>query len=759
MALSSKGTARWHWIPFLAAGLYAVVTIAAAIRETPTVDEFAHVPAGTVHWRQQRLDLYRNNPPLGKMWVAAPVALDPSVQIPQFDGTGVGWEPWAYADVFQQVNSKKYLSLMTRARLMTVPLGLLAGWMVYVWTRSLFGPFAGAMSATLLLLSPTLIAHGHLATVDVASMTTFFGAVLALRWATQPPSWQRYALAGIVLGLALSIKFSALLLVVLAPVLLVILHQREPDQTVRHAGRTILGRLAVYALATWLTVNALMGFAGTFTQVSELDLQSTSVSRAMGWLPGWLPILLPLDYMRGIDALQADVESVRFPGYLHGQWSSEGWRRYYLVAFALKESEPVVLLTLLALPAIFLVRPPTREMLMLLAPTAAFCFAAALSPLCLGIRYILPVFPFLFVCMGACFAWAETRLSAPVDQATKKKKSHGRKAAIRSRGWDRRYWLIVPLVGYQTILVVATFPAYLSYFNGFAGGSRQGSRWLIDSNLDWGQDLYRLPVLAERYGIDRLQLMYFGHARPELYGIEYQIPEHLPVAGVYVVSVNYWKGMKYAHLDQEGSPRYLSQRVAWMSRLVPTELVGSLAIFDLRESTLSLKPTLQTKYNMGVLALRQGASDRALSLLDDVVRQCPDWAEPYYFLGLTQAELGQARQAIASYRKAVVLDPQWAEAMNNLAWHLATSPDDSLRNGAEAERWATEACRLTADKDIGYLDTLAAALAESGNFEQAVAVSQRALKHAEERNLPELAETLRQSMLRYQVGQPTRDPM
>jgi len=103
--------------------------------------------------------------------------------------------------------------------------------------------------------------------------------------------------------------------------------------------------------------------------------------------------------------------------------------------------------------------------------------------------------------------------------------------------------------------------------------------------------------------------------------------------------------------------------------------------------------------------------------LREAVRLEPD-ADSRLQLARLLHHTGQPREAVAQYRQVVSLKPDSVEALNNLAWLLATSADDSLRNGAEAVRAAERACRITGYKEVVPLGTLAAAYAEAGRFQR-----------------------------------------
>jgi Flp pilus assembly protein TadD len=120
--------------------------------------------------------------------------------------------------------------------------------------------------------------------------------------------------------------------------------------------------------------------------------------------------------------------------------------------------------------------------------------------------------------------------------------------------------------------------------------------------------------------------------------------------------------------------------------------------------------------------------------------------------------LGRTREAVAQYREALRLNPNLAGALNNLAWVLAASPGDELRNGAEAVRLAERACELTHYGEPLFIATLAAAYAESGRFPEAVTTAERAEQLATTAGLKILAEKDRQLLELYRAGKPYHAP-
>jgi tetratricopeptide (TPR) repeat protein len=153
-------------------------------------------------------------------------------------------------------------------------------------------------------------------------------------------------------------------------------------------------------------------------------------------------------------------------------------------------------------------------------------------------------------------------------------------------------------------------------------------------------------------------------------------------------------------------------------------------------------------------ALQRGrgtsATSKSLSALET--------AEAHSALAATYERQGRIREAIEEYRDALRACDDYEGTLNNLAWLLATTPEDSLRNGPESVRLAERACRLTHNDTTVYIGTLGAAYAESGRFAEAVVTSQKAVDCARLRNEPQLAERNQQLLELYRAGKAYHEP-
>jgi hypothetical protein len=521
----------------------------AARLETPTIDEFAHVPAGYAHVATGRFDVHSKNPPLAKALLALPGVVGGGVSVPPPQENPFAWGPWHYGRRFMEANAGRYFEIFFRARAVAVAAVLATAALLFAWTRRLFGVRAASVATALFLLCPTILAHGHLATLDAISMLAVLASAFAVRGAVRDPRLARWLFAGAVWGAALLCKFTALLL--LPAYAGLALFARWPDR--RRGG----GDFAALALCALLVVNLGMGFAGSGERLGAFRFGSDFARALQARLPGWLPVPLPRDYVRGFDAVQRDVEHGEFPSYLRGVWSREGWWYYEAVAFLVKTPEPF--LALLLGSAFFLARArlPRRELVSLLAPLAAVALAMTLlNRLNIGLRYLLPVFPFLYLLLGALFA-RPGRVSTAV-------------AAL--------------VLAYYAGTALVVHPAHLAYFNPLSGGPSRGHRWLLDSNLDWGQDLYRVPAALEARGIhEPVQLLYFGHVDPRLYGLDAIPLPPGPVDGVVAVSVTYLAGFSYPVTAPDGRLVPVApDHARWLRERAPAARLGSIWLYDLR---------------------------------------------------------------------------------------------------------------------------------------------------------------------------------
>ncbi len=513
--------------------LYAALAASAAVGDSQIMDEQIHLAAGHEGWTRGEYRLNPEHPPLAKLWAAIPTAL-------------AGWTDFEYPAHRAEPWIAPRKALLS-ARCMVALLGVLLGLVVYLWARELWGARAALVPLFLYTLSPTMLAHGHLVTTDLAASLGFVLASWTAWRMTERPTWPRALAAGAGLGVALSMKFSTLMLIPILPgVAAALLLARKADRaTWRRTGAAFLGA----GLLAWILVWAGYGFKYAAGPLPWAQIPEGA--KVVAWAR---PLrLLPESFLYGV-AFVANYASR--PAFLCGEIVQGGRWTYFPLAFLVK-STPAVL----ALAGWLLVEGLRRRRLgsagLFLAVPAALYFAVAvLSPLQIGHRHLAPVYPALFLGAG----WL---------------------ASIAAERW--RAWAIGGLLAAQALSGLAAHPRQLAYFNFAAGGSEGGSKLLADSNVDWGQDLFRLRKEMERRGISEVKLAYFGLATPSAHGIRARKvwtffyddgPAVVPRSGdVLAISVNVLHGMFGEFPKGRGYPDW-KDWLAGIRKLTPIGRAG-----------------------------------------------------------------------------------------------------------------------------------------------------------------------------------------
>lgn len=419
--------------------------------------------------------------------------------------------------------------LVARARVPVAVLSVLLALLLWGWVRALAGPVAGLAALVLAAFHPSLVAHGHLATTDAPAAALMTSAAWAFWYWWRAPGAGRALLAAAALGLAVATRVTAWILV--PAVFAVLLETWRGRDHPRGLGRSCLG----LALAVTLAVPAVL-WAAYGLHDTPWPAQRMRPPRVAGAAAALLDAVdatrvLPSAYTGSI-RFQLEHGREGHVGYLLGERRRTGWWSYGLVAFGVKNT-PGFLLAL-GLAAGALARQPRRERSLRAASvlSASLCLlvlaGVSLGRIQIGERYLLPAYPFLIL------------LTASVAPAA------------WGRPWGKPLLLLLALAHAGPALAAAP-GGTLTYFNALAGGARGGDRVLLDSNLDWGQDLPRLAAWMRRAGVAHVQLGYQGSDDPARFGIDREDlpgdhlypsrPAAVPFSGVVVVSPNLLHGL------------------------------------------------------------------------------------------------------------------------------------------------------------------------------------------------------------------------
>jgi hypothetical protein len=506
--------ARVKGAAVLACGLalYLSLALTSMRGKTSTFDECAHLPAAYTHLALRDFRLSPDHPPLTKLIAAAPLVFG-DVQMKPDDEAWRLRRQWEFGKRFlYRWNDADALFRRSRTAIALLACALAAG--VYAWTRRHWGLPAGALALFVCVLSPDVLAHGQIVSTDLGAALFVFLSVAAFERVTERATWGRLLAAGAAFGAALATKFSALVLLpVLALLALASVFWREPIAMALAGARTaprasgdrrgraldVLLVLAGMVLVAWFVIWASYLFQPSFTsdpaENAAFDWERLRPESALIAEPVLFARrlhLLPDPYLYGFFRFFKHSEAR--PSFLLGERSDRGFAWYFPATFALKT--PIGLMVLLALCALTWRRHAAsrRVELFLWLPVAVYMALTLSRGINIGHRHLLPIYPFLFVAAGRA-ALLVRRTSRPL-------------AAV-----------VLAAAAWYGVSVARVHPHYLAYFNEAAGGPANGYRLLVDSNLDWGQDLAGLRDWLAAHGVARAKLSYFGTADPEFYRV------------------------------------------------------------------------------------------------------------------------------------------------------------------------------------------------------------------------------------------------
>jgi 4-amino-4-deoxy-L-arabinose transferase-like glycosyltransferase len=524
--------------------------VSATFKQSLAFDEVSHLTGGFAYWRFNDYRLQPENGNLPQRWGTLPWLLL-GAHMPTDNK-----EAWARSDVwsvgeeflFGSGNNTLYLAAYSHALMALWSVG--TGLLIFGWSRRFWGDTGGLLSLALFSLCPNFLAHGPLVTSDMA-MAFFFLASTTAWWRhLHRPTFSTGLLSALLLGLACVVKFSCVLL---APMFLLLAlvrytgHDASSDVATRRlrAGTLIFSMLAHLAVA-WVIIWAFFGFrysafAPEAPAAERFYVTWQRIAPASEFMRGLFERtrdwhLLPQAYLQGLAFVLSAAQ--QRGAFLNGEYNTLGWWWFFPYAFLVK-TPPAQLLAYLVAGGLIVkgwwrtgslaqrwhaAGNGLRTAAPLVVVPGVYWAASITSHLNIGHRHLLPVYPALFVLAGAVVARLPRRAGAVVGMG---------------------------LAGWALVSMLAIRPHYLAYFNVFAGGPTQAHYHLIDSSLDWGQEL---PGLAEWLAVHRrpgepVYLSYFGSANYHYYGIQAQelalyplVPQplfwhsHLG-AGLYCVSV------------------------------------------------------------------------------------------------------------------------------------------------------------------------------------------------------------------------------
>ncbi len=460
----------------------------------------------------------------------------------------------------------KYDQLLTLARLGTLPFLVILLGATWLWARRFFGLPEAVLAVFLLAATPPIIGHAALATLDIpVTALCTLALYFLLRW-FENPSLKRGVTTGCIAGLAVGTKLSAIPFITIVGVIWAIAWMFTASVNVvkRHLKSVQFWLSAVtMVVATLLLATLCYGFTFKYlvdaehpinTALNFLTGSNGIVHDAVYALTKRLP--LPVGTERLIWSIQS-LLSHNHAGhlsYLFGKTNQTGWWDFYLIALGVKTPLPFLVAALGGL--FFLVwrayrlnsdSSERREAWKFAAPTLAFVtlllFCSGYSHINIGVRHVFVLYPLMAIAAaaGSLALWRSVRQT--------------------SACWAVHATLVALLI-WQASTMWMAYPDYLPYFNPIAGDKPE--KILIDSDLDWGQDLKRLEHRLADLHINSFGFVYRGSADlndEHLPGVKL-VPPFTPITGWIAASL-------YAKATVANGKAF-----AWLDNYLPVERIG-----------------------------------------------------------------------------------------------------------------------------------------------------------------------------------------
>lgn len=462
-----------------------------------TVDERSHIATGLEWLDAGEYTLNPENPPLARVVVSLGPYLSGAVEGDTLEER-----------VLVLKRPENYPRVLYLARLGNLLFFVAATVLVWACGAALFDDVTGLVGAAIFTLLPPVLAHGGLATTDMAATAGTVGSILALtRW-LERPTLKRAVLLGVAIGLTTLLKFSATVFVVAAAGLIVLWRAYTIREHLFHPrwrevwtlGRRLFVAVVVMGFVIWAGYRFSVGPLRTEADrpYAGLDdrLAGSETLLRLAHAVIEAPIYPAPEFVAGIGQMLAHSGDPHTTYLLGETREAGGFLLFFPVAIAVKSPLPFLILVVLGLW--LLVRPPAggrawRRWVPVLSAIGILVIVMQ-SGVNVGLRHVLPIYPFF--CLLAAWALVEGR---------------------RSRGWERLpvRGALLGLGGWLVVGSALAHPDYLSSFNLLAGSHPE--EILADSDLDWGQDVGRLAEALKARGIEQVSLGVFTRAELEVF--------------------------------------------------------------------------------------------------------------------------------------------------------------------------------------------------------------------------------------------------
>jgi len=491
-----------------------IVGLASYKQDALTMDEQSHIGAGYSYLSQQDFRINPEHPPLIKDLSAIPLLfLDLNFPVEDAAWTEGINNQWIFGNkfIFNSGNNADQLIFWARLPMLLVLLSL--GWFLFWWTKKEFGKEVSLITLFLFSFSPSFIAHGRLVTTDIGAVLGFVLSTYFWLKFLRNPSTKNVIYAGLIFGFSMLLKFSLALLVPFFGIVTLVYVLIKKENLIQYLGKSILIGLIGLIFVIWPVYQVHVTNYPAERQV--IDTTSMLQPTMMNPLRELLISMANIPIIRSIGlyftGLLMATQRTAFGNttYFLGKMANWSYRSYFPVIYLLKIPVAFHILTLTTLLLLISqkfkkdqatikekIESHFTEFSMLVF-LLIYWSTSILGNLNLGIRHLLPVFPFTYILVSLYL----------VGFIEKIKKPTLKKASIS--------FISLCLVWYAGSSLI-NYPYYISYFNEIVG-TDNGYKYVVDSNYDWGQDFKRLVEWVDENNIDKIKIDYFGGADVNYY--------------------------------------------------------------------------------------------------------------------------------------------------------------------------------------------------------------------------------------------------
>jgi hypothetical protein len=571
--------------------VFIVLDIGVLLSNSSVQSEDAHLANGIYFWSNLEPDFFRVNPPLVRVW--STMYFVPCYGVKKWDNVTTNYHirnEFPMGVEFCNKNRERFFLYLTIARVLCLVFGIVLILCLYYWAKNIYGFASIVFVLVITIFSPTILGNASTIMPDAhAAAMGMLSVFLFWKWLKRPDSLEML-LAGLCLGLAELCKFTLLIFYPLFFIMWLLYqfqfpyHQHSNQESknslfyenTKKIVTVVSNNTASFSvqfkqlcgvfLISIFIINCGYLFDGTFTLIKDFRFQTAlftgydsfeevplgganRFNDSGSWfetIVGYIPMPLPFNFVQGIDTQRLDFER-GLPSYLRGEWLDHGWWYYYLYALLIKMPMGTIGLFFLAIFCTFFQKGYNAswrdEMVIILPGIVLLFFVSSQMGFSVHSRYIIPALPFLFL-------WV----------------SKVGRSFILKRPFIAT--LAFTLLAWSVISSMCIYPHSISYFNELvailptpseprspkepegtsfivallSSGPRNGGRHLLDSNIDWGQDIFNLERwYYEHPEAVNMKIVYWGSYPIELTKLPFneKPPVNAPLPGWHALSVNY----------------------------------------------------------------------------------------------------------------------------------------------------------------------------------------------------------------------------